>query len=96
MAAKKKATKKVATKKAAVKKHYIVTFDIDDSDPVQVFDSLDKAKEFVTALLRKDDDEIYNVIGSYDWSSDEVEAASVKVYEGILIGKPKIEITFDK
>lgn len=85
-----------AKKPAAPKKHYIVTFDIDDTDPVAVFDTLEKAKKFAAALIQQDSDAIYALIGSFDWDECDVQRDSIKVYEGILIGKPKVEITFTK
>lgn len=90
------APKKAPAKRAAPKKHYIVTFDIDDNDPVAVFDTLEKAKKFSEALILKDSDAIYGLVGSYDWDEEDVEPASIKVYEGVLIGKPKVEVVFTK
>ena len=100
--AKKTATKtatraKTITKKATEpKKHYIVTFDIDDSDPVAVFDTLEKAKKFVTALVEQNDDVVDECIGYHGWDVSDVQRDSIKLYEGILIGKPKVVITFTK
>lgn len=100
MGSEKSTTKKA--KKAPVKKvnkHYIVTFDVYGGDPVQVFDSLDKAKKFVAALLTKSEDAIESVLtpsaySNWDIDLDEVVASSIKVYEGSLIGTPNVEVVF--
>lgn len=90
------ATKKTVKKaaKPTAKKHYIVTYDIDDEDPVQVFDSLEKAKAFATAIMTND----YQAFDAFDSNNDvdDITKSSVKVYEAVLIGKPKVEISFTK
>lgn len=88
--------KKKAVTKTKSTKHYIVTFDVDDGDPVQVFNSLDKAKEFATALMTRDEDKINSMTGFIDWDADDVKTDTIKVYEAVLIGKPTVQITFTK
>lgn len=75
------------------KKSFIVVWD-EGGDPAMVFDTLEKAKDFVSALLRKDTDKLddYNYSGDVDY----IEEGSIKVFEGVLIGKPRIEIEFFK
>lgn len=83
---------KISTPVRAPRKQYIVTFDIDDSDPVEVFDSLDAAKNYISAIMKGDDN--HPRIQASNYTAEVIDKASIKVYEGILIGKPKIEVTF--
>jgi hypothetical protein len=85
----------MAKRKAkSVKKHYIVTWDNDDGDPVQVFSSLDEAKKFAAALVTKDSDTVNDMsVSSID--TDYVQTDTVKVYEGILLGQAKATVTFE-
>lgn len=80
------------------KVQYLVVYDVNDSDPVAVFDTLDRAKQFVAALFAHDQDKAdsLNAYVRENVSVDDVTLSSIKVYEGVLIGKPKVEITFDK
>lgn len=93
-------TKKKAVAKKAVEKkntkHYLVTFDVDDGDPVEIFNSLDKAKEFATALMTRDEDKINSMTGFISWDADDVKTETIRVYEATLIGKPTVQITFSK
>lgn len=85
----------MAKKKSAttVKKQFIVVWD-ESGDPAMVFDTLEKAKEFASALLTKNTDKLddFNYSGDVDY----IEEGSIKVFEGVLIGKPKVTIEFDK
>lgn len=95
----KKAAKKTAKKPAAPKKQYIVTYDVGGQDPVAIFDSLEKAKGFIAAVMRRDDDEACRLSQEFNNSDDsceDVDVASIKVYEGYLIGKPNVSIEFTK
>jgi hypothetical protein len=87
-------TKEVKPKATKPKTQFIVVWD-EDGDPAMVFDSLSKAKEFVSALLMKDTDKL-NDFDGYHGDPDYVEDGSIKVFEGVLIGKPKVSIEFSK
>lgn len=70
------------------KKVYIVQYDIvDDGDPIKVCKTLDEAKSFVQKLYTEGDDY---------YGAENIDKGSIRVYESVLIGKPKIEITFSK
>lgn len=82
-------TKKTAKKKTVTKPKevFLVQYDLVDSgDPVKEFTTLDAAKAWVKEIVL---DEYH-----YDDDSNEVDITSFKIYKGILLGKPKLEVTF--
>ncbi len=90
MAAKKTATKKSSTPK----KYYIVVWDNESGDPVEVFSKLEEAQSFCTALVTGNE-ELANELGNGSYIyTDNVEKDSVKLYEGVLIGKAVVNVTF--
>lgn len=86
MAAKKtakKAAKKV-TKPAEV---FLVQYNLVDSgDPIKEFTTLEKAKDWVKSVVL---DEYH-----YDDDNNEIDVTSFKIYKGVLLGKPVLEVTF--
>ncbi len=95
MAIKKTVKKVPAAKKAVTKKHYIVTFDIDGDDPVKVYESLDKAKAFASAIMTGNDN-YFDSETKHSYCLEDVDRGSVRVYEAVLIGRPKVEVVFTK
>ncbi len=89
MTAKKTAGKKVPAKP---KEQFIVTYDVDGEDPVKVLDTLDEAKRFIQYLFTGVDSK-----GEFDdyIDSDDIDKESIKLYKGVLVGKPTFEITFN-
>lgn len=68
---------------AKPKEQFIITYDVYGEDPVKVVNSLEEAKKFVEKLLTEGDD---------NESAENI--SNVKVYKGVLIGKPKIIVEF--
>lgn len=86
---------KIVRKAGRPKKQYIVVWDNDDGDPVKVFDSMEDAKKFAVALITGDEDYLNETFESDYWDTDSIIKDSVKLYEGTLLGKAKIAVSFE-
>ncbi len=85
-------TTKKKTKRVS-KVRYIVTWDNEDGDPVAVFKTLPRAKEFITKIITTTNyiemDELNETI-----DPENVDKESVRLYKGELIGQPIVQVDF--
>lgn len=84
-------TTKKKIKTTTSKTYFIVIWDNDDGDPVALFNTKQAAENFIKKSLLTDEIDDPRVE-----RQEYVKKESIKLYEGTLIGKAKVEVSFVK
>ncbi len=92
------AKKKATIKKPVSKEVYLVTYDVDSTDPVKEFKTMAEVKEFCEAVMQSHDDNSDKTDHKYfseeSYSVTEIRKDSLKIWKGTRIGKPVFKMEF--